>query len=122
MRKTLLAIFALPLALAACELTPLQQCQAPYRAQLRTVTEETRTTEQNLSRGYRLVPTRFAFGLHYCLDHFGHATLCRAEEGEPMYDKRPINRAAERAKLNALIAERKRLDAALSHCALQFPA
>ncbi len=121
MMRTMLAVLALPILLAACELTPRQQCEAPYRAELRTVRAEIDATEANIRRGYRLVPARFDFGMRYCLDPFGDAELCTADEGRLMYDKQPINRAAERAKLATLYAERERLGRALARCAVQFP-
>ena len=51
----------------------------------------------------------------------GSCSLCTADDGEPMYDKRPINRAAETAKLAALQAEQKRLDAAIAACRAHYP-
>jgi hypothetical protein len=121
MRAIALTALALPLVLAACATTPLGKCQAPYRSQLRNVQQDARETQRRLARGYRLVPARTTFGLHYCMDAFGNARICRAEEGEPLYDKRPINRAAEQAKLDALAQEEKRLNAALAECAARYP-
>lgn len=121
MRPILAAALALPILLAACEVTPRQQCEAPYRAELRTVRAEIDATEDNIRRGYRLVPARFDFGVRYCLDPFGDPELCTADEGRAMYDKQPINRAAERAKLATLYSERDRLGRALAQCAVQFP-
>lgn len=121
MRPIALAVMAIPLVLAACELTPRQQCEAPFRSELRTVEAEIRDTRQTLQRGFRLVPARFEHGIHYCVSPSGFVGICTADEGEPMFDKRPINRVAERAKLTALQAERGRLNAALARCATQFP-
>lgn len=121
MRKTFLAALALPLALAACEVTPLMQCQAPYRTELRTVRAEISETELVLRRGFRLVPARWELGLHYCVRPSGSVFLCTADDGLPMFDKRPISRTAERAKLQALLQEQARLYAALDACALQYP-
>lgn len=121
MRKFVFAALSLPLVLAACELTPRQQCEAPFRSELRVVLEDTKATRLTLSRGYRLVPARNTFGLHYCVNPVGHVSICQAEDGEPMFDKRPISRVAERAKLDALVAERQRLESALAQCAAQYP-
>ena len=121
MRLFALAMIVVPLVLAGCALTPRQQCQAPYRAELRTVDAEIRDTRQSLQRGFRLVPARWEHGLHYCESLSGFVSLCTADDGEPMFDKRPISRAAEQAKLNALLGERTRLHAALARCAAQFP-
>ena len=121
MRPIALAVMAIPLVLAACELTPRQQCEAPFRAELRTVEAEIRDTREVLRRGFRLVPARFEHGIHYCVEPSGFVSLCTADDGEPMFDKRPISRAAEQAKLATLQAERGRLNAALARCAAQFP-
>ncbi len=120
MRTLPIVLMALPL-LAACATTPLQQCQAPLRAELRTVEADLSETAQALGLGYRLVPARSTFGVHYCLSRSGFARLCTADDGEAMYDKRPINRAAETAKLAALQAEQKRLEAGLAACAAKYP-
>lgn len=121
MRRFALAALAFPLVLAACELTPRQQCEIPLRAELRTVDSEIFDTRETLQRGFRLVPAVFEHGLHYCIGPAGFVSLCTADDGEPMYDKRPINRAAEQAKLATLLAERERLRTALARCAAQFP-
>lgn len=120
MRYRALAILAVPLFAAACATTPRGQCEAPHRAQLRVVTAEISTTQADIHRGFRLVPAQWAFGHHYCLDPFGAARLCTAADNEPMYDRREINRAAERAKLAALVREQQRLTAALAACARAF--
>jgi len=120
MRIVPLGFMALPL-LAACATTPLQQCMAPHRAELRTVEADMRNTAQALSRGFRLVPARFDFGVHHCVTRTGRVHLCRSDDEGPYYDKRPINRAAETAKLKALRAERARLDAAMANCAIRYP-
>lgn len=121
MRMIALAPLAGLLALAACATTPRQQCEAPYRAELRTVNAELRDTQRAVSRGYRLVPARFSVGLHHCLRPSGATYLCTADEGEPMYDKQPINRRAERAKLSALRSEARRLNAAIGQCRARYP-
>ncbi|MEJ2016997.1 MAG: hypothetical protein P8X51_01510 [Maritimibacter sp.] len=121
MRLLALAALGLPMVLSACALTPRQQCQAPYFSELNTVREELRATELRLQRGYRLEPARFEFGLHYCERLFGAVHLCSAEDGEPMFDKRPISRAAETAKRDALLQEQLRLNEALAQCAVQYP-
>jgi hypothetical protein len=121
MRMFALSATAVALLLAGCETTPRQQCQAPYRAELRTAMAELRETETDLRRGYTLTPARDDFGMHYCLMPTGAPRLCTVEDGEPMYDKRPINRAAERAKLAALKGEVQRLNAALARCAAEYP-
>lgn len=121
MRFTALAVLIVPFLLAACEVTPRQQCQAPYRAELRTVDAEIRDTREILRRGFRLVPARWEHGVNYCVEPSGFVGLCTASDGLPMYDKRPINRAGEQAKLGALEAERQRLSRAIAQCAVQFP-
>ncbi|SMH48233.1 hypothetical protein [Maritimibacter sp. HL-12] len=121
MRISALAILALPILLAACEITPRQQCEAPYRAELRTVDAEIRDTREILRRGFRLVPARWEHGVHYCIERSGFVGLCTADDGLPMYDKRPISRAAEQAKLSTLEAERQRLSRNIAQCAVQFP-
>ncbi len=120
MRMTTVALLVLPL-LAACATTPRQQCEALHRAELRTVDAELHDTAEALGRGYRLVPARFEFGVHHCVSRTGFVSLCTAEDGLPMYDKRPISRAAETAKLAALQAEQKRLEAAIAACRAQYP-
>ena len=121
MRLTSLALIVVPLVLSACAVTPRQQCQAPYRAELRNIEAEIRDSREALQRGFRLVPARWEHGINYCLSPSGFVSLCTAEDGEPMYDKRPISRPAEQAKLDALLGERGRLNAALAQCAAQFP-
>lgn len=121
MRRFSLAALALSVVLAACALTPRQQCEAPYQAELRTVETEIRSTELNLRRGFTLVPARWPYGVHYCLTATDRVTLCTAADELPMYDKQPINRVAEMAKLRALLSERRRLAAAIQQCAVQFP-
>lgn len=121
MRKFAIIALATSLVLAACATTPRQQCEAPYRAELRNVEAEIRDTQLALRRGFVLVPARFEFGLHYCVRPSGSVYLCRAEDGEPMYDKRPINRRAEQAKLSALIEEAARLKAGIAACQAKFP-
>jgi len=122
MRNIALAALTVPLLLAACATTPRQQCEAPYRADLRTVLEETSSTSRALALGYRLVPATTSIGVHYCMAPTGRAVLCiNNEDDEPLYDKRPINRFAEQAKLDALNAERKRLESAIAQCAAQYP-
>lgn len=120
MRPTTPVLLALPLV-AACAMTPRQQCEAPYRADLRAVEADLRDTTQTLSRGFRLVPARFEIGRHYCVTRAGFVRPCRADDDLPMYDKRPINRAAETAKLEALEAERARLEAAIAGCGVRYP-
>ena len=120
MRPITLVLLVLPL-LAACATTPRQQCEAPHRAALRTVEVDLDDTARALSRGYRLVPARFQFGVRYCVSPTGFVQLCTAEDGQPMYDKRPISRAAETAKLAALQAEQKRFEAAIAACRAQYP-
>lgn len=121
MRSVTLALIAVPLVLAACALTPRQQCEAPYRAELRSVAAEIRDSEITLARGFRLVPARFDVGLHYCLRPSGSVYLCRAEDGEPMYDKRAINRRAELAKLASLKDQAQELESGIAACRAQFP-
>jgi hypothetical protein len=121
MRLPVIAALALPFLLAACEVTPRQQCEAPYRIELRTVDAEIRDTREILRRGFRLVPARWEHGVHYCVEPSGYVGLCTADDGLPMYDKRPINRAGEQAKLDALETERQRLSRAIAQCAVQFP-
>lgn len=121
MHRIALFTLALPLFVAACATTPRQQCEAPYRAELRTVTEEMRQTETVLRRGYALAPARFEFGLHFCIRPSGTVYLCTADDGEPMYDKRPISRRAEAAKLAALEEEAARLRSAIADCQAQYP-
>lgn len=120
MRPIHFALMVLPL-LAACATTPRQHCEAPHRAALRTVDADLHDTAEALGRGYRLVPARFEYGVHHCVTRTGFVRLCTSDDGEPMYDKRPINRAGETAKLAALQAEQKRLAAALAACRAQFP-
>ncbi|GKY86185.1 hypothetical protein [Sinisalibacter aestuarii] len=121
MRSIALSALAVALTLAACATTPRQQCEAPYRAELRNTTFHIRETEMLLRRGFGLVPARNEIGLHYCLRPTGSAYLCRAEDGEPMFDRRPINRVAEQAKLDALRAEARRLTAAIADCQAAYP-
>lgn len=120
MRPFHLVLIVLPL-LAACATTPRGQCEAPHRAELRTVNAEADDTALSLERGFRLVPARFDRGINFCVTRTGHVRRCRAEDGEPMFDKRPINRAAETAKLTTLRAERARLDAAIMQCRETYP-
>lgn len=120
MRATTLIVPALAV-LAACATTPRQSCEATYRNQLATVRSEIRDTEQVLQRGFRLVPTLSTFGPHYCLSPGGHVRPCFGNEEGPMFDKRPINRRAETAKLTALRQEETRLTAGLAQCAVQYP-
>lgn len=121
MRFVTIALIAAPLILAACVSTPRQQCEAPYRAELRNVVADIRDTERTLARGFRLVPARFEVGLHYCLRPSGAVYLCRAEDGESMYDKRAINRRAELAKLAALKDEARELNAGIAACQARYP-
>lgn len=121
MRSVTLALIAVPLVLAACALTPRQQCEAPYRAELRGVAAEIRDTEITLARGFRLVPARFDSGLHYCLRPSGSVFLCRAEDGKAMYDKMPVNRRAEQAKLASLKGQARELEAGIAACRAQYP-
>lgn len=121
MRMFAVVALAVPLLLAACELTPRQQCEAPYRAELRNVEAEIRDTQLALRRGFVLVPARFSIGLHHCVRPSGMVYLCTADDGEPMYDKRPINRRAEQAKLAALIDETARIKAGIAACQAKYP-
>jgi len=120
MRPIHLALLALPL-LAGCATTPFQQCAAPHRTELRHVEADLHDTAEALGRGFRLVPARFEFGVHHCVTRTGFVRLCTADDGEPMYDKRPINRPAETAKLAALQAEQKRLEAEIISCRAAYP-
>jgi len=121
MRLSAVIALAVPLLLAACAITPRQQCEAPYRAELRNVEAEITDTRLALRRGFVLVPARFSIGLNYCLRPSGAVYLCTAKDGEPMYDKRPISQRAEQAKLAALIDEAARLKAEIAECRLKFP-
>lgn len=121
MRSVAFLALALPLALAACAVTPRQQCEAPYRSDLRNVEFDLRETKLILRRGYDLIPARDTFGLKYCLRPTGTAYLCQPEEGEAAYDKRPISRRAEEAKLAALHSEVVRLNRAIAACQAQYP-
>lgn len=121
MRSPVLAIVAISVVLTGCAFTPRQKCEAPYRADLRNVTEEIGRTKMALARGFVLVPARDDFGLHHCLLPNGFVRLCSADEGEPMYDKRPINEAAEQAKLAVLESEAMRLEAGISACRAEYP-
>lgn len=120
MRPTHLIVLALG-GLAACAMSPRQQCEATHRNDLATVRAEIRETELLLRRGFRLVPAESDFGLHYCESPGLMVTPCFGKTDEPMFDKRPINRRAEAAKLDALRAERKRLEVGLAQCAVQYP-
>ena len=120
MRPIHLVLLVLPV-MAACATTPRSQCEAPYRAELRTVEADLQDTAEVLARGYRLVPTRSRHGVHHCVTRTGFVRLCTPEDGEAMFDKRPISRAAETAKLAALQAEQKRLEAAIAACRAQYP-
>ncbi len=77
--------------------------------------------QTDLRRGFYLVPTSWEYGLHYCLGPAGSISTCTRDDGKPMYDKQPINRAAESAKLTALHSEQARLKKAIAACALQYP-
>lgn len=122
MRIATFIALGLPFVLSACALTPRQQCEAPYWSDLRVVREDLRATESVLRKGYRLEPTQSEFGLHYCVfEPFDTLRLCRADDGLPMFDKKPISRVAETAKRDALLSERTRLEAALAQCAAQYP-
>lgn len=121
MRVWSFAILAVPLFVSACALTPRQQCEAPYRSQLRTVEADIADTRAALSRGFTLVPATDTFGLHYCVDTFDMVGLCSADDGLAMFDKRPIVRQAEQAKLDVLMSERRRLSASIAQCAAQYP-
>ena len=118
--RILLAATALALALTGCAMTPLQQCEAPHRSELRIVQDDIRDVRLALKRGFRLVPARWDHGVNYCVRASGSVYRCREEDGEPMFDKRRISRAAEQAKLAALLQERARLNAALAACAARF--
>lgn len=107
--------------LSACALTPRQQCEFPLRNQLANLRADIRDSELMLKRGFRLVPATSDYGLHYCVGPGTMVTPCFNEEEEPMYDKRPINRPAEAAKLETLRAEQRRLERALAACAQNFP-
>ena len=120
MRPIPLVLMALPL-IASCATTPLQQCQLPYRNQLHNVRDDIRETGDAIRRGYRLTPAATDIGIHYCVDGTGFARLCTADDGQPMYDKRPVNRGAENAKLAVLHADEARLNAALAACAARYP-
>ena len=120
MRPFHLVMLALPV-LAACATTPRAQCEATYRNQLANVRADIRETELALRRGFRLVPAGTDFGLHFCVSPGGIVTPCFNEEDEPMYDKRPVNRRAETAKLDVLRAEQSRLRAGLAKCATLYP-
>jgi len=68
------------------------------------------------------VPAASDFGLHYCVSGGGlMVTPCFDVQDEPMYDKRPISRRAETAKLDALRQDQRQLEAALAACAAQYP-
>jgi len=121
MRLPVLATVAMSVVLAGCAFTPRQKCEAPYRAELRNVADDIGRTKMALARGFVLVPARNDFGLHYCLLPSGSVRLCTADEGEPMYDKRPINQAAEQAKLAVLQSEISRLESEISACQALYP-
>lgn len=120
MRLIILAVPVLAV-LAACATTPRGQCESTQRNKLANVRIDIRETELNLQRGFRLVPATSKYGLHYCLSPGGQVWPCFNEEDEPMYDKRPINRHAENAKLAALREEQVRLNAELAQCAVLYP-
>lgn len=121
MRIAGLAVLGITAILAACATTPRQQCEWPIRSQLGTVNEEIRDTRRVLQRGYRLVPAQFPFGAHFCMDAFGNDRPCLGRDDGPRFDRRPVSRAGERAKLEALQGERLRLSRALAQCAVQYP-
>lgn len=121
MRSIALVALAVPLIVAGCAVTPRQKCEAPYRAELRNVEADIHDSKLNLARGFVLVPARTTTGLHFCVRPSGAVLMCTAEDGDPMYDKRAVNRAAEQAKLAALRSQVPDLKASIAACQAQYP-
>lgn len=108
-------IFALGacLTLAACA-SPQQRCIEAAMTDLRTTRAEIAEIETALERGYRVTGTRVDVGLKICAEPGDGITFCTAGR-KPVYEpRRPIDRAAERARLARLrdLEERQAAEAA----------
>lgn len=118
-------LMVLPLVglLAACEVTPLEQCQGQARRALNTNAEQIRQAELNIERGYQLVPAEVQarVGVQLCAPG-GAITVCTGAQNQPQYRRVPVDRAAEQAKLAVLVERRAALEAEYAACAKRYPA
>lgn len=106
----ILLVFA-PLLLAAC-LSPVEQCRLNATAELRRLDRMIAETREGIQRGYRLIPVAdpfggpFARGPFICLDD-SDAFGCYDDRWDyPRFRRENLNRRAEQAKLESLLAQR----------------
>lgn len=110
-----LALLA-PLLLVAC-LSPVEQCRLNATAELRRLDRMIGQTREDIQRGYRLIPVADPFGGPFrqgpfiCLDD-SDAFGCFDDRWDyPRYRREAVNRRAEQAKLDSLIAQRAEAEA-----------
>ncbi|HGG05463.1 MAG TPA: hypothetical protein ENK28_08385 [Aliiroseovarius sp.] len=109
--------------LSACTLTPLQQCQSPFKRALADNQAQIVQSELNIQRGHIFVPSTSSFGVRYCLNDRGDYRLCLGiKDGQQTFKKVRIDVAAEQAKLQVLQSRRGELQASLAQCSARFPA
>lgn len=104
-------------ALAAC--TPAERCRLAATRDARSLDRQIGDSERNIARGYELIAVPVTFGGTFCFRGRPYHNDCALRRG-PDYIERPINVAAERAKLASLRAQRaaveERTQAALALC------
>ena len=123
----MLKYLALPaLAILAACATPQEQCINTASSQVRTMQSLINTTEGNIARGYAIHRSQEPYEvLDVCYDADGKAYSCFHTEYRTKETPVAIDVAEERRKLaqlkRRLPAERRKMDAAIANCRIQFP-
>jgi hypothetical protein len=111
--------------LAACA-TPQEQCINTASNQVRTMQTLINTTEGNIARGYAIHRSQEPYEvIDVCYDTDGKSYNCFHTEYRTKETPVTIDVAEERRKLaqlkRRLPAEKRKMDAAISNCRIQFP-
>lgn len=117
-----LAIAAATLmALAACEVSPLEQCQTRARNQLANNARQISQSEANIARGYEYQRSEHHLGLTFCAAPTGNFRICTGTGDQVTYQRLRVDVAAEQAKLQVLRARRAEIEAAFDACTRRHP-
>ncbi len=123
----MLKFLALPaLALLAACATPQEQCINTASNQVRTMQALINTTQGNIARGYAIHRSQEPYEvIDVCYDTDGKSYNCFHTEYRTKETPVAIDVTEERRKLaqlkRRLPAEKRKMDAAIANCRVQFP-
>ncbi len=123
----MLKYLALPaLAILAACATPQEQCINTASSQVRNMQALISTTQGNIARGYAIHQSQEPYeAINTCYDKDKKPYTCFHTEYRTVETPVTIDVAEERRKLaqlkRRLPAERRKMDAAIANCRIQFP-